>query len=170
MQASKTQNSVDRLRNQLPYLNRSSIRDPGVAAVRRTGGIVSKIERRKQRVPGRVPDLGHAASPSSSRPDRLGDTRDRSRGHRGTVRRGRRGAATGRRGIKIEITSRAQGGATQWLDSVTDAIPNSSPREASSPRRSAISHGRTPSTAGVVSPGGPGRPPFPGRRRIAQFN
>lgn len=48
------------------------------------------------------------------------DVRDRSRGHRGTIRRDRREATTGRRGIKIEITSRTQGGACNgWIASPT---------------------------------------------------
>lgn len=49
-----------------------------------------------------------------------GTVRDRSRGHRGTIRRDRREATTGRKGIKIEITSRTQGGACNgWIASPT---------------------------------------------------
>lgn len=67
------------------------------------------------------------------------DVRDRSRGHRGTIRRDRHEAATGRKGIKIEITSRTQGGACNgWI-----ASPTLSPFLASVSMRRVASHDLT---------------------------
>lgn len=127
-------------------LHRSSIQDcPGDRQDR-----FQKSTERKAKSTGPCSRSGsrhgarHVVTTSPSRSGRGKRVRDRSQGHCGTIRRGQRDVAAGRREIKIEITSRAQGGACQWLDSVGDAIRNSSPRER--PRlagvASADSHGR----------------------------